>query len=576
MSWGSALSGAWNAATEGARAAANAIANTARAAYDYVAGRAAQAAAFIENAVSGLVSGLINVAVRAYNAVVSAFDGSRAGGATSPCPHAGGGGSGGGASGGGACHPEDPDPPAPVDDYNIVSVAWLNGDDATTIGDCTQYVNLPRDAKWLTDSGIPNIDRLGISPRFLVTFDRPGSFGFQWKIVPEPGGTPAYTATEEGRNANFIASSKEWGNGSTAADGRAIMADAARLVAGGGFKFRIKAKDDKGKEVQSGVITTRRLFWYVELPMSGLTSVLSSTATVDSEYATHHIELKQLADLAVPHQENIGNDTDSGTLSTNVNAAVAGSATASTKSPYLLRIAYTDHLAVKNPNRPQRSDGVTVGPGQPQLEIPVSSTGLRSGDGEAARWLWLNLVTGESWFVSAQYIPDDGSATVNIPADKVSALGAPAGGSSQTVAVDVTGLPAGTGSVVVNVNVVDRMRGGLAFGGSADICICTRSWWRNSTDAKQVCTVIHEMGHQVKQVSDGTGNQPDRVATQYDNSGHVGSHCHNGCAAGQANYATSANVTASTCPMFGTVNQKTAFCGNCAPAVKKVDLGSGF
>ena len=102
MSWGSALSGAWNAATEGARAAANAIANTARAAYDYIAGRAAQVYSVIQSTVSGFVAGLVNVAVQAYNAVVSVFDGSRAGSPTRPCPHAGGGGSSGGGAGGGA------------------------------------------------------------------------------------------------------------------------------------------------------------------------------------------------------------------------------------------------------------------------------------------------------------------------------------------------------------------------------------------------------------------------------------------------------------------------------------------
>lgn len=572
MSWGSALSGAWDAATEGARAAANAIANTARAAYDYVAGTAAQVYSAIQSTVSGFVAGLVNVAVQAYNAVVSVFDGSRAGSPTRPCPHGGGGGSPGG--GGGGTQPVDPVPPAPVDDYNIVSVAWLNGDDVTTIGDCTQYVNLPRDAKWLTDSGIPNIDRLGISPRFLVTFDRPGSFGFQWQIVPEGGGTPAYTATEEGRNANFIASSKDWTNGSTAADGRAIMADAARLVAGGGFKFRIKAKDDKGKEVQSGIITTKRLFWYVELPMTGLSGVLSSTAAFDSEFAAHHIELKQLPDLAIPMQQNIGDSAASNTLAANITSAVAGSAAASTKAPYLIRIAYTNHLAVKNPNQRQRKTGVTVGPGQPAAVLGVAAPGLLPGSAAGARSLWNNIVTGESWFVSALYTPDDGSAAVAIDAAQVTAPGA--GPSFRSVSVGVTGLPAGTGTVDVFVNVVDRMRAGLAIGGAANICVCTIAWWTQSTDNEQVGTVIHEAGHKVQMVVAGTGSQPDRVSTQYSGSGHAGSHCHNGAPAGQANYATTALTNQSNCVMFGTINGHNAFCGNCAPAVKKVDLGAGF
>lgn len=572
MSWGSAFSSAWNAATSAAQSVCSGIMSTAAAAYDYLTQRAAAVAQGIQQVVHAVVHGVIAV----YNAAAAAFGGAAAGVPLQPCPYAHGGG--GPVVPGGTDPGTGPgtDPVTPEDDYAIVSVAWLNGDDVTTIGDCTQWVNLPREAKWLANSDIPNIDRLGISPRFLVTFNKAQVCNFQWRIVVEPGGTEAYSSggatKEEERNSNFVPSSREWAMGSTDETGRGI-ADAARLVAGGGYKFKIEAKDHHDTVVTSGVIETKRLFWYVELPMTGLTSTLTTTAAVDTEFANHHIVLKQLPDLSIAHQQNIGNDTDSDTFAANVEGAITGNATAAAKAPYLLRIGYTDHLAVKNPNRPQRADGITVGPGVAATAIPVSSTGLRDGDGEAARWLWNNLVTGEGWFVSASYTPDGGGAAVDIPADKVT-MTTP-GNSDQSVTVDVTGLPAGTGSITVNVDVVDRMRGGLAIGGAANICICTRSWWNNSNDAKQACTVVHEMGHKVQMVAAGTGGQPDRVSTQYSGHGHMGSHCHNGLAAGLATYGN-ADVTATTCAMFGTVNRRTAFCGNCAPAVKKVDLGAGF
>jgi hypothetical protein len=195
--------------------------------------------------------------------------------------------------------------------------------------------------------------------------------------------------------------------------------------------------------------------------------------------------------------------------------------------------------------------------------------------------LWNDLVTGEGWFVSARYQADGSTDWVDIPEAKVSAVHRTgyAASNCNKVSVDVTGLPAGRGKIEVYVDVVDRMRAGLALGGAANICVCTIAWWNAQSNAEQVCTVIHEMGHKVQMVAEGAGTsgiQPDRVATQYSGRGHVGSHCRNGCAAGQANYATTANANASTCVMFGTVNGRSAFCGNCAPAMKKVDIGAGF
>lgn len=465
-------------------------------------------------------------------------------------------------------------PVLPVEDFHIVAVEWLDGTDTKVIGDCDQYVNLPQDAKWLGDSDISNIDRLGISPRFRVRFDRPVSGSFKWRVVPVGGDASEYSGAEKKRNAKFVPGKLDWTSASTCGDGTVIMVNAAQLVAGGGYKFKVEAKDHHGAVVSTGVITTKRLFWYSELPMLNLSSVLSSTGTVEAEFAKHHLVMKQLADLAIPHQQNIGSEAEVTTLKSNISAAVAGNPTAVSKAPYLLRVAYTDHLAVKNPSRPQRVDGVKVGPGAAAVKIPVSSTGLRDGDGEAPRWLWSNLVNGEGWFVSAKYMPSGRGAAVILPANKVSMAGDLV--RSRSIEVDVSDLPAGVGTLIVNVNVVDRMRGGLAFGGTPNICICTRAWWNTVGHHDQACTVVHEMGHQVHMVVDGSGNQPDRVTTQYDKRGHVGSHCHNGCASGQEDYSTSDNVKASTCVMFGTVNGKVAFCGNCAPAMKKVDLSAGF
>ncbi|SEA72886.1 hypothetical protein [Rubrimonas cliftonensis] len=467
---------------------------------------------------------------------------------------------------------DSPTQTCPLADAAIVEIKWVDGGatgSEALVDSATQWVNLPRDAKWVDAPDIPNIDRLGRRPRLKVKFDKPGAHAFKVKLLA-PTGTPAYTATETGRNAKFTytADQKSF---TTDANGEKIF-DGFDLVVGGGYAFKAEAEDDKGKKVRTGDLTTKRLVWFTEAKMSGLAGVLGSTADVESEYDSHHLKLKKLADLAVAHQENIGDTTDSNTLKANADAAVSASAAHNAKKPHLLVNAYTDHLAVKNAGVVLRSAaGTQVGPGKPAVRLAVRAAGLRPPNTVATRYLWHDIVTGEGWFVSASYA--GGAATVAIPQAKVTHAGT--GDYWNEVVVDVTGLPAGAGQITVTVNVVDRMRGGLAFGG-AMTCVCTKAWWATQSAAKQKCVVVHEIGHKVQQVTKGTGGQPDRAAKQYDNSGHVGSHCHQGCAAGQASYATSANLTASTCVMFGTVNQRTAFCADCAPGVKKVDITAGW
>ncbi len=459
----------------------------------------------------------------------------------------------------------------PLQDANIVSVAWLDGADDKEVASADQWVNLPKEDKFVDGTDVKNKDRLGMKPRLKVKFDKEGSHSFKIKLL-EPTGTDAYTDDEKGRNGNFKYTEAEKSL-TTDADGTKIVEDALSLVAGGGYEFKAEAKDAKGKKVTTGNLTTKRLFWYVEAKMTGLASVLSSTADVESEFGNHHMTLKKLAALSIDRQHNIGDNTDSGTLSTNVNNAVDGSAAAKEKKPYLLTVAYTDHLAVKNAGVTISKDNVETGAGKPAAVIPVVAAGLLSPYTVKTRYLWHDIVPGEGWFVEAKF-HKDGGGVEDIPEDKVSHQGD--GDYWSDVEVDVTGLSAGRGKIEVKVNVVDRMRGGLALGGANQTCVCTRSWWANRAEGKQKRTIIHEMGHKVGMVADGTGNKPDKVSTQYSGKGHAGSHCYEGCAAGQDNYATTANTDASDCVMFGSSNDKLAFCSNCEKAVKKLDINSGW
>ncbi len=466
---------------------------------------------------------------------------------------------------------DDPKQPCPLADANIVSIAWLDGGDSIETAAATQWVNLPQEDAWVDGTEVKNKDRLGMTPRLKVKFDKPGAHSFKAKLLA-PTGTAAYTDTEQGRNGNFKYTEDEKSY-TTEPDGTKIIAGQFQLVAGGGYKFKAEAKDSKGKKVQTGELTTKRLFYYVEAKMSGLSSVLSSTAVVDSEFDKHHLVLKELTALSITHQENIGDGTDSGTLSGNVDTAIDGAAATKAKKPYLLAVVYTDHLAVKNANVAISKQPVDVGPGKPNVVIPVVSRGLLAPNTVDTRYLWHDIVTGEGWLVEAKFYPNAGGETV-IPADKVSYNGS--GNYWNEVEVDVTALAAGQGKVEVKVNVVDRMRAGLALGGANQVCVCTRAWWANKNDTSQECVIIHEVGHKVGMVAEGAGNRPDAVATHYSGKGHAGDHCYKGCPAGETSYNTTSNTNASQCVMFGTSNSKSAFCSNCEKAVKKLDINAGW
>lgn len=192
------------------------------------------------------------------------------------------------------------------------------------------------------------------------------------------------------------------------------------------------------------------------------------------------------------------------------------------------------------------------------------------------RSLWKDLVPGEGWFVSCIYSPDSGGADIEL--DEADCTAVAAGGNASdctSVSVDVSGLPAGTGTLTLTVHWVDRMRGGMSFSGSPTVLICTRAWWTDISATEQNQTLVHELGHQFGMVPEGAGSSLDRHADQYIDSGHVGSHCHNGVPAA-ASYSNSAAGAASTCVIFGATNGKIAYCGLCTPQVRKLDLSPGW
>ena len=455
--------------------------------------------------------------------------------------------------------------------YRIISVRFLDGDDKTELlRDAKQWVNLPRDDKWVDGTYVTNKDRLSQQPRIKVRFNKPGTHSFKLKYVPGEDNV-VYTGGEEGRNANFKYT-KEEQSYTTDPDGTKIIDANFSVAAAGMQQYHVVATDENGNEVRSSTLETFRLVYYKEIKMRGLTSIPSSLSTTLAELSNHGIILVDFGSIEMTYFSNVSDveTADGGAFETEVRTAYRGS-DAPTKEPYVVGIVYTGHLANKDSNQVVTKSGVSVGPSAADVEIPIIDSSGKD------KFLWINLVPGENWFVSAKFLGDGGAAgtedVVIAEADCTAVPDPDAPDVSRTVRVKVTGLPAATGTITLTVNWVKTMRAGLQFPKTNLVCVNTRSWFKDKATDVMNATLIHEMGHKFEMVPEGTGKQPDKTATMYTGKGHVGPHCHQGFSASLSTYV---GLKGNPCVMFGITNGKTTFCTNCAPALKKQDFSEGW
>ena len=122
------------------------------------------------------------------------------------------------------------------------------------------------------------------------------------------------------------------------------------------------------------------------------------------------------------------------------------------------------------------------------------------------------------------------------------------------------------------------MRGGLSFPGTNIVAICTKAWWQNKLSNSQHEVIIHEIGHQIKMVTDGSGKLPAKTPNHYIGKGHIENHCKSELSVakkGATNYGSLTPTPPSNCVMYGATNGHSSFCSDCAKAVKKIDLSNG-
>lgn len=487
----------------------------------------------------------------------------------------------------------------------LTKVDFLDGSESKTLGgEGKQFVNLPlnvsrtgprtsltsssRVKKWVSSNFAKNLDRVGASVRVKadVSPALPG-IPVYFRLIGDSNNakysnsTTDSTKRELTRNLNFrddIAEQGEPWPVVEVTNQKGIAIARLQVSQAGGNKYEVEAKTlDGTKKKGTAKIKTDRLVCFKEFKMNhvDVKPISASVGKYVGEFGKHKITLENLSRVMMTHIPNVDMYKNIGDFKVQLESAFDGS-NAKIKLPYVIAIAYTDHLAIKRENQLLTKLNALVGPGKPMINIKVETPGNRVGDTSfAPRPLWKNLVPGEEWWNSCVFTPEGGGTPIDIAEAKCVPFG---GDEAYWVQVDVTTLPAGKGTIDLNVNVVEWMAGGLAFGGTSNvICVCTRAWWKPMPITEQECVLNHEMGHKIQMVADGQSNRPDKVSTHYDSSkGHIGNHCFFGCAPGQTIYATVANHAISKCVMYGQVNKKTEFCTNCAPAIIKVDLRGGW
>ena len=457
----------------------------------------------------------------------------------------------------------------------IQSVDILGANNNTVVsGQEEQFVNLPATAAFVDNTNILHQNQLTKNLKVKVKFDKPGVHHFKIKMVPDASNC-VYSATEIARNSNFKHQDQELSM-TTDANGEKIIAGNHLFVsAAGADKFKVSASDAQANSVVSaGEVLNKRMFYLVEAKMQGLTSIASNLNIAEAEYEKHGIDFTILPAVNIPHMPNIGNRADKSQFKNSVISAYSTSQGPS-KGKFGITVAYTDHLAVKATNKRVPKYNVTGGSASP-INMPIEDSNHKS------KSLWNNIVPGEDWFVSCYFLKNGGNPSTDkiiIPKSKctpIQKVGA-ATDNCNYVDIDVSWLPVETGTVYLYVNWVGRMRGGLAFGGTNIVAICTRAWWKNISTQTQNVIVIHELGHKFNMASDGdaTKKLPDAIPNYYY---QKGGHCHAGVtvSAGTTNYHKRSFNLSASCIMFGmTKRSRSGFCSDCSIAIKKVDLKGG-
>lgn len=505
----------------------------------------------------------------------------------------------------------------------IESVEFLDGGAAPMAANSLQYVNLPREQKFVDGVRVASLDRLGRTLRARVKFRRPKVEKFKVMLLAHSGNA-TYTPTEKGARAcydyNRTAAAPAHVSGAfdryqnavytgqTRKDGVAIIEGSFTVTAAGGDRYSLVAWDVNGNVVHAAhTLTTKRMLYYATFLADDPNHVRVNQAwfrgQFEAEYALHHVEMVWLGEEqmngVVYHDTLMSLTVGDRVRSLAATAQSSANRTYAADAPYVVKFAFVDHCAQADKKHVQavRVDGASPGD---VIDVPIYvHTPLQRQADPHFDWrkcLWLGLgapldthvstTTGHEWFESA-------SLTEHRPAgDVVTALadtdftlvarnvGAPNAMCQVQYTVPPT-VPPNT-DVTINLQVLIMSRSVLGqslVGAHAGITLQPgRHNYKDVPANNQLASALHECGHAIGMVARAAqqGVTHDR---QYE---HNGSHCWESVAGPAATpdlYHQIPLKDTGTCVMYGLIPDAAPnmhFCARCGAVLKRLDLSQGY
>ncbi len=493
-----------------------------------------------------------------------------------------------------------------------------------------QWVNLEKHDEYAKDPDIGSKDRCGALE--VKSAFKKANIPLLYKVKVSPSGSDnvTYSKAELGRNSNFKMTK---GTVDIGAKTEVSLSDKIKLPAAGGNKYKLEAKDDNGKVVESAEVEAKRKLYYQFMHMEDSNGKVTpySLSQLESHCQKYHIKLSKAgSDKKIPFRKCI--NTGAGGRFSHVGFASDVSAKYDLAKP-LKRVGCVTALSNYIATFKEVDKHATLVLGAPanplikktatDISIQVLTKndflwyGLDDDDDTAKRW----FVDGEIKFTPTPVKPsakNTSSSTAAPPPPptpqpkliplsssdvEIDGTAKRTYGGHQKIKIkinkklkDVLANKTGTIKFSFTINQVKGFSGGFSWGGAgfALTTCCTKAWFEDKRASASNVIWNHELGHRIGMVAYGDKNHtstntrfhhrpklPDSPPNLYgenrgvNDKGHQGPHCEQGSVT--YNAVTRRWTGIPGCVLFGATGTSAAsspldYCSDCEPVVRKLDL----
>ncbi|HEY8376295.1 MAG TPA: hypothetical protein VIK91_07390 [Nannocystis sp.] len=490
-------------------------------------------------------------------------------------------------------------------------------------GPVTQYVNLPRERRFVDGSKVTSLDRLGWRVSFKISFSTAGAQQFRYRLVGHAQDLPAGGNLEPGFVSNDNNYTVPVGPvfTDTLADhgSKVVQVDLSAHVRPGARVRLLVHHAASGACIESPELRVRQLFFYLKLTAAGAAQqqVFANDdefrAALDQAYGAAGIEFIHLGSQSLTFSE-FHYDTDKKRLNALMREIDAASdapcatpftplaPTYAAYRPYLYVFTFVDTVIYQRARRRHRVEirghdastpfSVRLRDVGAQYHNAVLWDGKQPSDlarervGDAEPYIGKG-VAGKEWLVGASFTPTGQTNETPLGVQRFTAAAADANYPGRLNRIDVDlGSFAGADGTVSGTLKVDILL--ASFQGGASVkedsahhnvaVVSTRPSYSSQPFDKhtQFSAAIHVIGHAL-------GMVPTSQTTHFNVNGS-GPHCWSGLPQPQGNELNEASFFAgklnqASCVMFYRLrpgNALLTFCATCQDSLRRLDLSQGF